>query len=205
MKHLALLLCLLFPGIAAAQALPALYDVIGVAADDVLNIRAAPSASASIIGGLAQTATGVEVVAFSADGKWAQVNTHEASGWSSLRFLRPQGRPDWFALRSDLRCFGTEPFWSFYLDAAQETVHLNTPDEEGPEQDILSHWLGSRWQPVAAMQFASDGGGGMAVLRAQACSDGMSDRAFGLTLDLFLQKSSTGPAASLHGCCSLMP
>lgn len=205
MKHLALLLCLLFPGIAAAQALPALYDVIGVAADDVLNIRAAPSASASIIGGLAQTATGVEVVAFSADGKWAQVNTHEASGWSSLRFLRPQGRPDWFALRSDLRCFGTEPFWSFYLDAAQETVHLNTPDEEGPEQDILSHWLGSRWQPVAAMQFASDGGDGMAVLRAQACSDGMSDRAFGLTLDLFLQKSSTGPAASLHGCCSLMP
>lgn len=205
MKHLALLLCLLFPGIAAAQALPALYDVIGVAADDVLNIRAAPSASASIIGGLAQTATGVEVVAFSADGKWAQVNTHEASGWSSLRFLRPQGRPDWFALRSDLRCFGTEPFWSFYLDAAQETVHLNTPDEEGPEQDILSHWLGSRWQPVAAMPFASDGGDGMAVLRAQACSDGMSDRAFGLTLDLFLQKSSTGPAASLHGCCSLMP
>jgi len=205
MKHLALLLCLLFPGIATAQALPALYDVVGVAADDVLNIRAAPSASASIIGALAQTAKSVEVVALSADGKWAQVNTHEASGWAALRFLRAQGGPDWFALRSDLTCFGTEPFWSFYLDPAQNSVHLNTPDEEGPEQDIVSHWLGSRWQPVAAMQFGSEDSGGVAVLRGQSCSDGMSDRAFGLSLDLFLQPSANGPAASLHGCCSLAP
>lgn len=205
MKHLALLLCLLFPGFAAAQALPALYDVIGVAGDDVLNIRAAPSTSASIIGGLAQTATGVEVVALSADGKWAQVNTHEASGWASLRFLRAQGRPDWFALRSDLKCFGTEPFWSLAFDPAQETVRLTTPDGDSPAQDIISHWLGSTWQPVAAMQFASEDGGGVAVLRGQACSDGMSDRAYGLTLDLFLQPSASGPATSLHGCCSLAP
>lgn len=205
MKPLILLLCLLFPGIAAAQTLPALYDVSGVAADDVLNIRAKPDASAAIIGSLAPKATDVEVVALSADGKWAQVNGAEASGWAALQFLHAQGGPDWFALQSYLTCFGTEPFWSFYLDPAQHSVHLNTPDEEGPEQDIVSQWPGSTWQPVAAMQFASEDGGGVAVLRGQACSDGMSDRAFGLSLDLFLQPSDNGPAASLHGCCSLAP
>jgi len=205
MKHLVLLLCLLFPAIAAAQTLPGLYDVSGVAANDVLNIRAKPDASAAIIGSLAPNATGVEVVALSGDGKWAQVNSAETSGWAALQFLHAQGGADWFALHSYLTCFGTEPFWSFYTDPTQNSVHLNTPDEEGPEQDIVSQWPGSTWQPVAAMQFASEDGGGVAVLRGQSCSDGMSDRAFGLSLDLFLQPSANGAAASLHGCCSLAP
>lgn len=42
--------CLSLP--VAAQDLPALFHVIGVAEDDVLNIRQGPSASAEAIGSL---------------------------------------------------------------------------------------------------------------------------------------------------------
>ncbi|MEO1155590.1 MAG: SH3 domain-containing protein, partial [Pseudomonadota bacterium] len=52
----------LWPVWGAAQGYPALFDVTGVASDDVLNIRSAPSATAEIIGTLAHNETGVEVV-----------------------------------------------------------------------------------------------------------------------------------------------
>ena len=37
---------------ATAQTLPALHDVTGVAADDVLNVREAPRGTASRLGGI---------------------------------------------------------------------------------------------------------------------------------------------------------
>lgn len=52
-------------GPAAAQDLPAVYDVAGVAADDVLNVRAEPSAEAPVLRTLAPDAGGIEVVALS--------------------------------------------------------------------------------------------------------------------------------------------
>ena len=63
MRALALLLALALPSGAAAKGLPALHDVTGVAADDVLNVRARPDASAPVLGALTPDATGVEVVA----------------------------------------------------------------------------------------------------------------------------------------------
>lgn len=53
---------------------PALHDVTGVAADDVLNIRSEPSASSPIIGTFSPFETDVEVVALSPDGGWGRVN-----------------------------------------------------------------------------------------------------------------------------------
>ena len=85
------------------------------------------------VGSLPPDAKAVEVVALSPDGKWAQINTGEGAGWVALRFLHKQDRPDWFALQYSLECSGTEPFWTLYLDPAHKSVHLNTPDEEGPE------------------------------------------------------------------------
>ena len=85
----ALLLLFLLAGPAAAtqDQWPALFDVSGVAPDDVLNIRAAPSASAEIIGTLAPDAAGVEVVRPDSRHGWGLVNTGEGSGWASLAFL----------------------------------------------------------------------------------------------------------------------
>lgn len=203
MKWLALLVGLLWPGILAAQVLPALYDVAGVAGDDVLNIRASAYPGAAVLGSLPPDAKAVEVVALSPDGTWAQVNTGEAAGWVALRFLQRQERPDWFALQSSLVCSGTEPFWTLYLDP--KSAHINTPDEEGPELDLPAKWPGSRHNQTAAVQYAGEEARGVAVLRGQACSDGMSDQSFGITLDLFQTANSGQSGPVLHGCCTLAP
>ncbi len=198
-----LVLALLIPNALAAQSLPALYDVTGVASNDVLNIRAKADAGAALRGSLPPDATAVEVVALSPDGAWGQVNTAEATGWVALRFLHRQDRPDWFALQSSLVCSGTEPFWTLYLDP--KSAHINTPDEEGPELDLPAIWPGSTHNQTTAVQYASEDANGVAVLRGQACSDGMSDQSFGISVDLFQAASPGHPAQTLHGCCNLAP
>ena len=88
MLRTALVLTLALSGPALATQeyiLPTLFDVARVAADDVLNIRAEPDASAPIIGTLAFDATHVEVVEQRAG--WSRVNTGEGSGWVSDRYL----------------------------------------------------------------------------------------------------------------------
>jgi hypothetical protein len=94
-RILSLILALLVAMPAAAQDLPALFRVTGVAANDVLNIRAEPSARAAIIGSFRPDAGGIEVVALSADGRWGLVNSGEQAGWSSMRYLMHQGGPGW--------------------------------------------------------------------------------------------------------------
>ncbi len=205
MKRLLLCLGLLWPGLAGAQVLPALYDVAGVAGDDVLNIRVGPDADSAAMGSLPPDAKAVEVVALSPDGKWAQINAGEGAGWVALRFLHKQDRPDWFALDYSLECFGTEPFWTLFIDPAIKSAHIKTPEKEGPELDITSIWPGSAFQPTAAVQYTGANASGIAVLRGQVCSDGMSDQSFGIALDLFQAASPDQSGQTLHGCCRLAP
>ena len=205
MKWFVLVLGTLWPGLSAAQVLPALYDVAGVAGDDVLNIRVEPSANGAAMGSLPPDAKAVEVVALSPDGKWAQINAGEGAGWVALRFLHRQDRPDWFGLEYSLQCSGTEPFWTLFIDPTTKSAHINSADEEGPELDITATWQGSAFHPTAALQYASAEASGIAVLRGQACSDGMSDQSFGIRLDLFQAARPDKPAQTLHGCCRLAP
>ena len=55
-------------GAGAAEILPQAYQVRGVAKDDVLNIRAAPSASAESVGQIGPYGMNVEVIETSPDG-----------------------------------------------------------------------------------------------------------------------------------------
>jgi uncharacterized membrane protein len=178
-----------------ADVYPALHEVTGVAADDVLNIREAPDASAAMIGTLAPDATGVEVVAVQ-DG-WAVVNTGEGTGYAALRFLARADAPDWPTLEVPLTCLGTEPFWSLQIDPAQSETRFQTPEDEEPlVAPITSTWPGLPWSQAAAVALPD----GLAVLTPAACSDGMSDQSFGIAADLFL----TGPDRTrLSGCCRL--
>ena len=93
--------------------LPARFSVMGVAADDVLNVRAAPDPAAPILAELPHDATGVEVIALSDDGAWALLPRPEGQGWASTRFLASDDDPA--AIPFPLRCLGTEPFWSVEL------------------------------------------------------------------------------------------
>ena len=114
MRLLLTILFVLLANMAPAQthSLPALFDVRGVASDDVLNVRSGPGVENEIIGALKHDARGIEAVGANADGTWLLVNTFERAGWASARFLQRTG-PDWDAgLPRPLGCFGTEPFWS---------------------------------------------------------------------------------------------
>ncbi|CUH39875.1 Bacterial SH3 domain protein [Jannaschia seosinensis] len=191
MVRRALIVLLLLAGAAGAETgeLPALFDVRGVAADDVLNIRAQPRASAEILGTLAPEAEGVEVVD-AADG-WGQVNAGERAGWVAMRFLVRQTGQE--GLPEALACQGTEPFWILRTGAAPAFV---TPEREiavdAPEI------LRSRNRTDRYGVLAETAAGPLrAIVARETCGDGMSDRAFGFGIDMIFG----GKVYS--GCCSI--
>ncbi|AWD22137.1 SH3 domain-containing protein [Fuscovulum blasticum] len=198
-RVLALLVALLaLP--AQADDLPALYDVTGVAAGDVLNIRAEPSARAQVVATLRPNTRGVEVVELS--GTWGKVNTGEGVGYASMTYLRRAGAGSWASLDLPLHCHGTEPFWGLTYDPVAGTATLDDPETGKTALPVTARWGIQPGSNLVAL-----GATGMtAVLRGAACSDGMSDNAFGLALDVFLTgQTPDGPASSRHltGCCSL--
>jgi uncharacterized membrane protein len=192
------------PARATQDAWPALHDVSGVAADDVLNLRAGPGTEHEVVGSLAPDATGIEVIAPSEDLAWGLVNAGEGTAWASLAFL--ERRPgQWEGAFPPLaRCFGTEPFWSVAVEG--DALRLSTPDD--PE--AADGWLAGRWGSAnrrdrfAARLLWEDGAPGFATIRAERCSDGMSDRAFGLSIDMVAGRQDAG-GGLLSGCCSLAP
>ena len=186
---------------AGAQDLPGLFRVTGVAAGDVLNIRTAPSARGAILGGLAPSASGIEVTALSPDGRWARINHAEGPAWVARRFLSPQGGPGWQSGALGLQCFGTEPFWSIAFFLPSHRAEFFTPDNGGVELVADAGALpATRVPPTLAIPF-SGAHEGMAVVRPADCSDGMSDRAYGLQAQVYLRGRTEG----LSGCCRLAP
>ncbi|WP_338549562.1 SH3 domain-containing protein [Roseovarius phycicola] len=195
-----ILFALSFASAAWSEALPAYYDVTNVAPDDVLNIREAPGTAASIIGKLGHEDTNIEVVSFDKAGEWGQVNIGEMSGWVSLKFLtRQPGQID-DELPTPLVCTGTEPFWTLEI-AGGETAQLSRPGETAVDVKML--------EPVTASnrtdRYAIFGQGGDRVytfiFHRDACSDGMSDRAYGMSVDLFLTEDKG--VSYVTGCCNL--
>lgn len=199
MLRTALALSLILSGPAMATQeyiLPTLFDVARVAPDDVLNIRADPSARAAIIGTLAPDATRIEVVEEIRG--WARVNTGEGSGWVSARYL--DYRTDVWdegALPEGFACYGTEPFWNVSAeDGTLLLQQVGMADLSAPVTAVLS--TGIFRDPTRAVL-----AGGMTLTATpQQCSDGMSDRQFGLRALLVLHDD---PARMLGGCCSIQP
>ena len=189
----------------AQQILPALYDVTGVAVGDVLNIRAKPKPGAAIIGRLPRTAKGVEVIAVNAARTWATVNSDEGTGYAALRFLAQQTGPDWGAMETPLHCIGTEPFWGLDLDPGQGTAAESDPDGIPRTAAITAVWPNNPYNDTAAVAIQGDGLDGLATLHGAVCSDGMSDRSYGIAVDLFLRDDTGAASAAFHGCCSLLP
>lgn len=178
----------------AQSGFPALFSVVDVAGDDVLNIRAEPTAQSDVIGSFGPHQTGVEVTGRDDTGKWFRVNTQEQSGWVSGRFLMQEESGD-YAFARGINCFGTEPFWS--LDMIQGTratfsqmngtmrtfgAGLVSRGEGGPDRYIVGF------------------GDGLAILTQRACSDGMSDQVFGLDASVVLVDQGL---FLFSGCCSI--
>ena len=204
MKRLLALAFVLLPGGAAeAQVLPSLYDVTRVGPSSVLNVRAGPGTGSPVIGTLAPDAKGVEVVAIDQTGGWGQLNLREGAGWSSLRFLAEQ--PEVWApgsLPPGLACLGTEPFWSLRVENG--ALVLETPEARREPGTLTALDTGVPGDVRRAL-FARDARTRVtAAITPQACSDGMSDRAFGLGAMVVLEDEEAA-SMLLTGCCSIAP
>ena len=197
---LALTLSLASPA-AAQTMLPTLYDVTGVKADDVLNIRAMPDASSSILSELPPDATGVEVIETRAG--WARVNTFERSGWVNMRYLKE--RPDVWKkgeIPATLNCLGTEPFWT--LRQVGTSIVYETPEQSRPLQRRVVVDNPARREPARSIIAGDDKGRLTVVLTPAQCTDGMSDRFFGLSATLLFE--GAGQATRMeNGCCRITP
>ncbi|MFD2738352.1 peptide-binding protein [Sulfitobacter aestuarii] len=195
------------PAQATQDAWPALYDVHGVAQGDRLNIRERDSSNAPVIGALAPDARDIELIRPNDRHTWALINTGEGRGWVSLAYMTRQPGQWLGALPPLAQCFGTEPFWSLRFEAA-DRVSLATPEIDRLEGRITARLGSLSRRDHHALLFETRG---TAVLSQQItalvtggdCIDGMSDRAFGLEIDMIADFGS-GPA--LHsGCCWLAP
>lgn len=177
----------------AEPLLPSVASVHGVRADDVLNIREEPSARSAAVGSFAPDADNIEIVALS--NGWAQVNTGERTGWVNTRYLSIQD-DIWMpgSLPDGLRCSGTEPFWSVSFAGSKAT--MSTPD--APERSFGPISVTGD-AGLARDVTAGHGPAFQARIAGAACSDGMSDRAFGLTASVILD----GGARELSGCCRI--
>lgn len=200
MRHVITLTALLLTTSAAAQELPAFYEVTGVALDDVLNIRAAPDPTAAVLGTLAPTAVAVQVGALNEAGTWGRITSGEGVGWVSMEFLAPEENGSLPQVEG-LRCFGTEPFWSYEVRQG-ETATWTTPED--PEEVLLAGTFGTasgqRW-PFSSVAGADQLQAVLVTSPHAQCSDGMSDQLYGLSAVLVL----TGRVnRTLSGCCELM-
>ena len=180
--------------------LPTLFDVTGVTPNDVLNVRARPSADAEIVGTLAPDATRIEVVAHGPNGRWGRVNVDGRSGWVSMRYLAY--RTDvWVEgeVPAGLRCLGTEPFWS--LDPDGERLVYETPEDERAFSLDAVLSAGTFRSPKRALTGSDGGTRVVATILPAQCSDGMSDRVYGL--DATVVFVGEGAPRMLGGCCTL--
>lgn len=182
---------------------PALYDVTGVAGDDRLNIRAAPSAEAEIIGSLAHDKNDVEVIRPNARETWGAVNVGETVGWVALAYLKRQPGQWLGSMPRVCKCFGTEPFWSLEFGDERRMRYSTLEGETPGRREEIWHGEGRRELHAISFRLDSEEGpiGGLAVLSLDGCTDGMSDREYGIRADLLI--GNYGNRRLISGCCSL--
>jgi uncharacterized membrane protein len=190
---------LALPALATQDGWPALHDVTGVAAGDVLNIRERPEAGAPVIGSLAPDATGIEVIRPNERLTWGLVNAGERTGWVSLRYLeRRPGQWDG-AFPEIAACYGTEPFWG--LSRAGEVLTYSDPETEALELPIVARSGSANRRDSFHIVAEGPDGPAVAFLRTESCGDGMSDREFGISVQLLLGIGAE--VRHLSGCCTL--
>lgn len=176
--------------------LPALFTVSNLQTDDILNIRAKPSPKAKDLGDLNPSDI-VEVVRLGVDGKWARIIWGEREAWVHRNYLTPvaMDRLPNSGLPANMSCSGTEPFWGVTIKDGMLTY--SDPDRTLTSEPVL--WEGTSANNVFRHAVAS--ASWRALVQKKICTDGMSDIAYGLSVDLL----SVDPAQQtvLSGCCSI--
>ena len=203
MIRLTVVLSLFLPTFLYANSLPAMFTVTGLAVDDTLNVRSAPNMTGDIIATLPQ-GTPVEVTAFSQNNRWARINVSERTGWIARQFLSTPARASWPP--ETLTCHGTEPFWSLNFNSAGEEITVTFNQMAHIPRNLqASAWDNSENRTDRHSIHATERDATnrvTAIVAHETCTDGMSDRVYGLTIDLLVDRPT---ARHLSGCCSLQP
>lgn len=187
----------------SVQAEPSYHRVVGVAVDDVLNVRSEPSASSADIGDLAYDARGIEAFEFDSTGNWARIALNERDGWVATRFLT---RDDVATLGEStlpqgLICGGTEPFWALGLYGSDARYSHPTDGDTDFAFDSIVTAEGRLGSPALLTLATEDNRVIEATVSGAICFDGMSDRSYGWTITM--QLIAPGQRRFLSGCCQL--
>ena len=202
--------------VAHAERFPALYDVINVASDDVLNLRTEPDGTSAILGSFGPNETNIEIINLNESATWGRVNTVEGTAWVSMRFLKRQLGQEHGTTPRIKSCHGTEPFWSLRkLDTAMNGNQLD-PNALFPKQSRRFGYYFEvmdqtkihldKWEFLRSSnhinEFALFGADGpIAIITNRSCNDGMSDKNLGWHVNIFHR---TNRGETLYsGCCSL--
>lgn len=185
---------------ALSETFPAFFDVSGVETNDMLNVRAKPNISASIVSKLEHNDRRIEVVGQDESGNWGQINVGESTGWVSLQFMSRLAGQAEDTLPRPLRCIGNEPFWSLDIDQSQIAL-LSRPSADPIRVTMLEPVTASNRNDRYAIFGQSDDSVFTFIFHRDQCSDGSSDRAYGVSVDLFL--TETSGVNYVTGCCNL--
>ena len=178
------------------------YEVVGVAPDDVLNIREAPSPAAAKIGALPFDGSGIGATGRTkliGTETWREVTYGEITGWVNSRYLSATpggGNP--LGLQEPLSCSGTEPFWGLKtdgrtaeFDSLGEGKRAITFTDAYPAQNVPVIWaLRGRTVENQSSVYAI-------IERTNQCSDGMSDLVYKYSIRLDIEGT-----AFYAGCCN---
>lgn len=182
---------------------PTLFAGTGIADGEVIDIRVEPDENAPIIAHIPSDSRDIEVVARDGSGEWGRVNHAEASGWLSMARVREQNDV-WPAsgLPKRTTCYGTEPFWS--LQTNGKSADFSTPDAGGVALPVTGVLTSGTVEDQRRVIIVENETLALTVsLSPRACSDGMSDRVFGLTAHVIRE---SGPMPDLlRGCCTIAP
>jgi uncharacterized membrane protein len=176
--------------------LPSIFKVSGLQEGDHLNVRSGPSAQAADIGDL-KPGTLVEVTAMDTNVGWSQIVYGEWTAWVYARFLEEVETPLMVGtdLPANMSCGGTEPFWSLTVDNGS-TVEFQLMGEVSETESIAYSGKSANHILRQGLQTTN----WIAFLEKSQCSDGMSDRRMGISIEL-MSKGSVPKHYS--GCCSL--
>lgn len=189
------------------------YRVIGVAANDSLNMRENVEGAAEgaesvynvpITGtipwnGTGILATGVTVTVGSS--LWREVHFGGLSGWVNARFLQ-QVRRRFDDMPEDMDCGGTEPFWSLKIRGDQAvyehetSISYSVAAREPPANRGIKLWAITliRQGPRAER---------IVLVREEACDDGMSLHDFSYSAMILGTKPEIYNLGPYMGCCSM--
>ncbi|WP_020559163.1 SH3 domain-containing protein [Thiofilum flexile] len=178
------------------QAAP--FSIYQVNASDGLNLRDAPSASASaqynLPKGTQLISTGTEKVV--GNSTWIAVHFNNFNGWVNKKYLTPSTNLDRLGVTASkvtehLQCGGTEPFWSFKFNG--KTVQGDNLANDTKYRATVTKRTATRDQKTSVVE-----AGKLAFLiqKTGQCSDGMSDTIYPYAIDVLLPNNTF-----LSGCC----